>query len=70
MSPEVKTFLDHLRDKTFFLRRLTVSLKSAENNDQRRGEIADKMAQIETELMEQYPKLVELFKPYLKLGNI
>jgi hypothetical protein len=30
MSPEVKTFLDHLRDETFFLRRLAVSLKSAE----------------------------------------
>ena len=70
MSPEVKTFLDHLRDETFFLRRLAVSLKSAENNDQRRGEMADKMAQIETELMESYPKLVELLKPYLKLGNI
>jgi hypothetical protein len=67
---EVKAFLDHLRDETFSLRHLAVSLKSAADNDERRGEIADKMAQIETELMGSYPKLVALFKPYLKLGNI
>jgi len=67
---DVKDYIEHLRKITVSHRGLQVSLKSADNNEERRSEIAARMSEIESELAHAYPKLVELFKPYLKLQNI
>jgi hypothetical protein len=65
---EVKSYLDGLREKAFALRKMNRQAKVA--TDENIEKIVDDMAKIEDEMLEEIPRLIEVFKPYLKLGNI
>jgi hypothetical protein len=65
---EVKTYLDALREKAFVYRKKDRQSKNA--SDDKIGGIVDDMAKMEDELTDEIPRLIEVFKPYLKLGNI
>ena len=41
-----------------------------DDNDPARGNVVDQLAIVETEMAVQIDRLTEVFKPYLKLGNI
>jgi hypothetical protein len=45
-------------------------LNGMESDNPARGNVVDEIADLENELSEEIPRMVALFKPYLKLGNI
>jgi hypothetical protein len=65
---EVKNYLDGLREKAFVYRKKDRQSKTA--SDDKIEEIVDDLAKMEDELTDEFPRLIEVFKPYLKLGNI
>jgi len=65
---EVKTYLDSLREKAFVYRKKDRQSKTA--SEDKLGDLVDDLAKIEDEITDELPRLIEVFKPYLKLGNI
>jgi hypothetical protein len=66
---EVPQYLGELRGKIYNYRKVVAQLKGAAD-DKQRGELADQLAATETAMSEEFQRLIKLFKPYLKLGNI
>jgi hypothetical protein len=70
---DVDDYLISLRKKGIGLhakRRQLRALGNSEAQDGRRGDLADKIGQTEQEFTTEYERLIQVFKPYLKLGNI
>jgi hypothetical protein len=65
---EVPNYLGDLRGKVYNHRKVLAQLKGAA--DDKRDELADQLAATETAMSEEFQRLIKLFKPYLKLGNI
>ncbi len=67
---EVTVYLDGLRTKLLAHRTKSRQTDTLPLNDPRKSEWADQLADMEKDLTAEYPRLVEVFKPYLKLRNI
>ena len=65
---DVPNYLNALREKAFAHRKMNRQTKTAP--DDKIEQIADEMAEIEDQMSEEIPRLISVFKPYLKLGNI
>jgi hypothetical protein len=65
---EVPKYLGDLRGKVYNHRKVLAQLKGAA--DDKRDELADQLAATETAMSEEFARIIKLFKPYLKLGNI
>jgi hypothetical protein len=66
----VVKFIDSLRKTGIGINGKTTRLKGMDNDDSQRGNVVDQLAILEEGLSDQVERLTELFKPYLKLGNI
>jgi hypothetical protein len=65
---DVPRYLDNLRKKAFTHRKMERESKRAP--DDKLGQLVDRLALMETEMSEEIPRMIQVFKPYLKLGNI
>lgn len=65
---KVPRYLDDLRRKAFTHRKM--ERQSQRAPDDKLGELVDRLAATEDEMSEEIPRMIEVFKPYLKLGNI
>jgi hypothetical protein len=67
---EIVKFLDALRKTGISINGKMTRLKGMDDADSQRGNVVDQLAILETEMTAQVDRLTEVFKPYLKLGNI
>jgi hypothetical protein len=67
---EVVNYLAALRKKAIALRTKAEQLKGMEEPGERRNALVDQIADLEMDFSVEYERMVEVFKPYLKLGNI
>jgi hypothetical protein len=67
---EITAYLQTLTERGARLQAQQAMLKGMPVTDPRRGPLIDAMAPLESDLATEYERLVERFKPYLKLKNI
>jgi hypothetical protein len=67
---DVENYLTALRKKTIALRTKVEQLRGMEEPNDRRNALVDQIAGLEMDLSVEYEKMIEVFKPYLRLGNI
>jgi hypothetical protein len=65
---DVPRYLDNLRKNAFT--HWNTERESKRAPDDKLGQLVDRLALMENEMSEEIPRMVEVFKPYLKLGNI
>jgi hypothetical protein len=67
---DVERYLTALRKKAIALRTKVEQLRGMEEPSERRNALVDQIAELEMDFSVEYEKMIEAFKPYLKLGNI
>jgi hypothetical protein len=67
---DVTGYLDRLRKKATDLGLNKAKLKSHPPTQSGREDIVEILSGLETDLAEEFPRMIAAFKPYLKLGNI
>jgi hypothetical protein len=67
---DVESYLATLRKKAIALRTKVEQLRGMDEPGERRNRLADQIAELEMDFSAEYERIVEIFKPYLKLGNI
>jgi hypothetical protein len=68
-APEVPAYLQALKEAILRLRHLHRQ-SEAEINEEKKGKLIDLQSEQEARLSNELPLMIEIFKPYLKLGNI
>ena len=66
---EMVSYLGSLRSRATSLHAFAAQLRSDGLSDARRGQLADKLAELETGFASEYRRYVGQFVPYLKLGE-
>lgn len=56
--------------KAIALHTKTEQLRGMDEPNERRNPLVDQLADLEMDFSTEYQRMVEVFKPYLKLGNI
>jgi hypothetical protein len=69
-NDEVVEYLDALRKTGVSLNGKNARLSGMDDDDPQRDAVVDQIANLETQLSAEFPRITTLFKPYLKLGNI
>jgi len=67
---DVEDYLTALRKKAIALHTKAEQLRGMEGPSERRNALVDQIADLEMDFSIEYERMVEVFKPYLKLGNI
>jgi hypothetical protein len=67
---DVKEYLDGFRKKAFDLGLKNTQLRNLPPDSPAREALVDALYRLEIDLSEEFPRLIAVFKPYLKLGNI
>jgi hypothetical protein len=69
-NDEVVVYLEALRKTGVSLNGKNARLNGMDGDDPHRDAVVDQIANLETQLSAEIPRITALFKPYLKLGNI
>jgi hypothetical protein len=67
---DVTAYLKHLRERAVSLHTKTVQLAALRDESEHRGKLIDQIYVLETRFADEYENMIEVFQPYLKLGNI
>lgn len=67
---DVEGYLTALRKKAIALHTKGEQLRGMEEPSERRNALVDQIADLEMDFSIEYERMVQVFKPYLKLGNI